>query len=563
MLRITLAQLNPTVGDIEGNTQRMAAAARQAAGEGAQLIVFGELAVTGFQPGDLLAEPGFLDRVDAALALLQRESAALPDLHWVLGAPTAHAGGPNALPHDSLLVLQGGQLRLSVARRQLAAQGDPDLRRHFAPGPAEAPQLLDIGGVRVGFVVGEDLQDEATAAALVGAIPGLVVHIGARSSCLGRRAQRHAQCARASERLRAPLVSVQQVGGHDDLVYDGGSLAAVPGAGVVFEALRFEEDAPLLELHDGGRLSGARGQALADVPAEGLPLMEFYRRQIVLGLQDYARRCGFAKVLVGSSGGLDSALTLTLAVQALGAQNVVGVTMPSRFSTAGSVQDSLALGRNLGIELLSHPIADLVAAYGGQFQGSFGQPLAGLALENVQARIRGTVLMEYSNTFGHLLLTTGNKSEISVGYCTLYGDTCGGLGLIGDIYKTEAFELARHLNARAGRELVPQAVIDKPPSAELSPGQRDDDSLPPYPVLDEVLKFLVEGPALPPAQYQAARAFVEEQQRSEEGRALVQRVRRLMAISEYKRHQAAPVLRLRPRPFGAYGRQMPITARLG
>jgi NAD+ synthase/NAD+ synthase (glutamine-hydrolysing) len=224
------------------------------------------------------------------------------------------------------------------------------------------------------------------------------------------------------------------------------------------------------------------------------------------------------------------------------------------------VDDSVTLCRNLGVALHTHPIAELVAGYSAQFEASFGQSLRGLPLENLQARIRGTTLMEFSNAFGHLLLTTGNKSEISVGYCTLYGDTNGGLGLIGDLYKTEIFALSRHVNEHAGRELIPQAIIDKEPSAELAPDQKDADSLPPYPVLDEVLKLLIEGEGLSRSEYQAAHDFVQRLQRSDEGRALVQRVRLLVARSEYKRRQAPPIVRVRAKAFGN-GRQMPIAAR--
>jgi NAD+ synthase (glutamine-hydrolysing) len=263
--------------------------------------------------------------------------------------------------------------------------------------------------------------------------------------------------------------------------------------------------------------------------------------------------------VVGSSGGIDSALTLALAVEALGADNVVGVTMPSGFSSAGSVDDSVALCANLGITLHQHPIGELVDGYAQGFARSFGQPLQGLPLENLQARIRGTILMEYSNAFGHLLLTTGNKSEVSVGYCTLYGDTNGGLGLLGDIYKTEVFALSRHINDSAGRELIPQAIIAKPPSAELAPDQKDEDSLPPYAVLDEILKLLIEGTHLPGLEYASARQFVDALVLQPEGPALVDKVQRMIYRSEYKRRQAPPILRVRPRAFGT-GRQMPIAA---
>eukprot|EP01034_Spumella_vulgaris_P042812 gene42811-53120_t len=308
------------------------------------------------------------------------------------------------------------------------------------------------------------------------AAPDLVVSINASPSHIGKREQRHQIFADAARRHGLSILYVNQIGGHDQLVYDGASFAAEPDAGVVFEAARLVEDVRTLQF-DNGHFRTADGAAPANVPAEGLPTMDFYRQQIVLGLRDYARRCGFKQAVVGSSGGIDSALTLALAVEALGADNVVGVTMPSRYSSSGSVDDSVALCRNLGVRLFTHPIAELVAGYAQQFEDSFGQPLAGLPLENLQARTRGTVLMEYSNAFGHLLLTTGNKSEISVGYCTLYGDTNGGLGLIGDLYKTEVFALSRHVNEHARRALIPQAIIDKEPSAELAPGQRDVDRL--------------------------------------------------------------------------------------
>lgn len=564
MLRITLAQLNFTVGDIEGNVARMVAAARQAASEQADLVVFTELALCGYYPGDMLDESAFQQRVAAGLAALQQASAELPGLHWVVGAPTP-AQGPGKRLHNSLLVLQAGEVRLRYAKQLLPTYNIFDERRHFEPGP-DVAKVLRIGNAQVGLLICEDGWNDSGADYATNpfdrmrdAAPDLVVSINASPSHIAKREQRHQIFGDASRRNGLPILYVNQIGGHDQIVFDGASFAVEPEAGIVFEASRFVEDVRTLQF-DNGRFLTAEGETPEPVPAQGLPTMEFYRQQIVLGLSDYARRCGFKQVVVGSSGGIDSALTLALAAQALGPENVVGITMPSRFSSSGSVDDSVALCENLGVQLLNHPIADLVAVYAQQFEASFGQVLQGLPLENLQARIRGTVLMEYSNAFGHLLLTTGNKSEISVGYCTLYGDTNGGLGLIGDLYKTEVFALSRHINAHAGRELIPEAIIDKEPSAELAPNQRDVDSLPPYPVLDEVLKMLIEGDRLAPAEYDAALAFVQQLEQGDDGRTLVQRVRMMVARNEYKRRQAPPIVRVRARAFGS-GRQMPIAAR--
>ncbi|MFN9470860.1 NAD+ synthase [Acidovorax sp.] len=564
MLRITLAQLNFTVGDIEGNVTRMVAAARQAASEQADLVVFTELALCGYYPGDMLDESAFQQRVAAGLAALQQASAELPGLHWVVGAPTP-AQGPGKRLHNSLLVLQAGEVRLRYAKQLLPTYNIFDERRHFEPGP-DVAKVLRIGNAQVGLLICEDGWNDSGADYATNpfdrmrdAAPDLVVSINASPSHIAKREQRHQIFGDASRRNGLPILYVNQIGGHDQIVFDGASFAVEPEAGIVFEARRFVEDVRTLQF-DNGRFLTAEGDKPEPVPAQGLPTMEFYRQQIVLGLSDYARRCGFRQVVVGSSGGIDSALTLALAAQALGPENVVGVTMPSRFSSSGSVDDSVALCRNLGVRLHTHPIAELVAGYAQQFEASFGQALQGLPLENLQARIRGTILMEYSNAFGHLLLTTGNKSEISVGYCTLYGDTNGGLGLIGDLYKTEVFALSRHINDHAGRELIPEAIIGKEPSAELAPGQRDVDSLPPYPVLDEVLKLLIEGDRLAPSEYDAARAFVQQLEQLADGRALVQRVRMMVARNEYKRRQAPPIVRVRARAFGS-GRQMPIAAR--
>jgi NAD+ synthase (glutamine-hydrolysing) len=563
MIRVTLAQLNHTVGDIDGNVKAMVRAAQQAHLDDAAMVVFTELALTGYYPGDLLDDPAFLQRTQVGLDALCQASRQLPRLVWIVGAPMVHSQPGRSL-NNGLLAIQNGEIVLRYAKQLLPSYNIFNERRHFEPGPDVAP-VLRVGSARIGFMICEDGWNDSGTHYEVNpfrrmrdAAPDFVVLINASPSDIGKRERRHQVFAEASARHDLPLLYVNQVGGQDQIVFDGASFAAEPGAGIVFEARRFAEDVTTLRF-DQGHFQTTSGAALAPVRAEGLPTMAFYQAQIVLGLRDYARRCGFRQAVVGSSGGIDSALTLALAVEALGAHNVAAVTMPSRYSSSGSVDDSVSLCRNLGIELHTHPIADLVAVFANQFEATYGQPLKGLALENLQARIRGTVLMEHSNSFGHLLLTTGNKSEISVGYCTLYGDTNGGLGLIGDLYKTEVFALSRHINQAAGRELIPQAIIHKEPSAELAPDQKDTDSLPPYPVLDEILKYVVEGERLAPAEYVQARDFVKGLRQTAEGLALIERIQHMVARNEYKRRQAPPIIRVRARAFGA-GRQMPIAA---
>ena len=563
MIKLTIAQLNLTVGDVTGNVARMVTAARQAAWAGSQLVVFPELAVSGYYPGDLLDEPAFLREVEAGLQSLRQASRELPDLAWVFGAPLLR-DGPGKKLENGLLVLRDGEVLLRYAKQLLPTYNIFDERRHFEPGP-DVAKVLRIGAAQVGLLICEDGWNDDGAdygvnpfERLRDAAPDLVISINASPSHIGKREQRHQVFGAASRRNGLPILYVNHVGGHDQLVYDGASFAVEPDVGVVFEAQRFAEAVHTLGFVNG-RFVELDGQRPPSPDPAGLSAMAFYRAQIVLGLRDYARRCGFTRAVVGSSGGIDSALTLALATEALGAEHVVGITMPSSFSSSGSVTDSEALCRNLGITLLNHPILTAVEALKAQFAQSFGAPMQGLTLENLQARVRGTVLMAYSNANGHLLLTTGNKSEVSVGYCTLYGDTNGGLGLIGDLYKTEVFELCRHLNDAAGRELIPMAIIDKEPSAELAPGQRDSDSLPPYPVLDEMLKVLIEGPSLGRSERQAAEACMTALRATPEGRALIDQVARMIQRSEYKRRQAPPLIRLRARAFGQ-GRQMPIAA---
>lgn len=568
-MKITLAQINPTVGDMEHNVSLMRAAARKAELDGARLVVFPELSLTGYYPGDLLDTPQFLARVEQGRAAMRALSRELPHLRIAFGLPLPRTGPGHRL-YNAMQVLLGGTEVLTYAKQLLPTYGVFDERRHFEPGPDTAA-VLNIEGFRVAFLICEDAWNTDRSgyghdpvARVQDAQPDVLVTLNASPSDVGKRERKLAMFSQLAARIQLPLLYVNQVGGQDQLVYDGASFAANARGEVVWEGARFDSDVATLTLPGNGRLDAPLGAA-APLP-DGLPTMEFYRKQIVLGIQDYARRCGFTKAVVGSSGGIDSAVVLALAVQALGAENVLAVTMPSSFSSTGSVSDSEALCKNLGIQLLEHPIAPLVDAVQTSFAtvgtlvpgvGSLvhGDRLQGLSLENLQARIRGTLLMGYSNTHGHLLLTTGNKSEVSVGYSTLYGDSNGGLGPIGDLYKTEVFALARHLNKE--REVIPVAIIEKEPSAELAPGQRDQDSLPPYEVLDAILKLVLEGDLLPAAEVQAAQAVLAEVTDLD---ALQTRVQKLISRSEYKRRQSAPLLRVRPRAFGA-GRQVPIAAR--
>lgn len=563
MLNIAIAQLNYTVGDFAGNSALIIEHIERAAAASADLAVFSELSLCGYYPGDLLEDQGFLAQADAALARILDATRKTPQLVAVVGTVRRQTG-PGKPLHNALLALRNGEIVAEYFKQLLPTYGIFDEYRHFEPGP-ETACVLEVAGKRVGFLICEDgWNDDGRDyrvnpfASLSAANPDILISINASPSNIGKRRQRHDLFQAASCHHNLPLVYVNQVGGQDQLVFDGASFAVSPSQGIAFESVRFASDFQVIAYEDG-KFTARDGSALNVPDTLGMSVQEFTRRQIILGLQDYARRCGFKRVVVGSSGGIDSAITLALAVEALGSENVVAITMPSVYSSEGSISDSVGLCEQLGIKLHTHPIRDLVSSYAAEFESAFGQPLRGLPLENLQARIRGTILMEYSNTYGALLLTTGNKSEISVGYCTLYGDTNGGLGLIGDLYKTEVYALSHHINAHAGRAIIPENVLTKPPSAELAPDQKDTDSLPPYEVLDDILKWHIEGKRMPEDEYQQAIASVDALMKTAEGLALIARIKRMVARNEYKRRQAPPIIRVRARAFGS-GRQMPIAA---
>ena len=555
-LRISVAQLNYKLCDFVGNVALIEQAVAESAD--ADLIVFSELCLSGYHPLDLIEAPDFLARQEEALNTVLRISTQTPAA-LVIGLVTPNLG-PGKPLHNSLLVVQGGVPVLTYHKQLLPTYDVFDERRYFEPGP-HAAAVLEMHGHRIGFLICEDAwNDDATLYAVnpITAVADqgvdLLVNINASPSHLGKRRRRHEIFGAVVERYGVALLYSNQVGGNDQLVYDGASFALDRSGALASELPAYQSAVQTLVFggdfrHDAALPHGGTKEASAS---------EFFYQQALLGLRDYVRKVGFRSAIVGSSGGIDSALTLALAHDALGADAVHAITMPSKHSSSGSLSDSQQLCLNLGVALATHNISELVEAYERAFATTFGKQLIGVAAENLQARIRGTILMEASNQFGHLVLSTGNKSEMSVGYATLYGDMNGGLNLIGDLYKTEVFALARYVNERHGRELIPASILDKEPSAELAPGQKDSDSLPPYEVLDVVLKHLIEGPHLPP--HEAERVTAEmEKVTAEDGGELIRRVCTLVARAEFKRRQAPPIIRMRERAFGA-GRQMPIAA---
>lgn len=554
-INIAVCQLNYRLCDFDRNVALIRDAVSQA--HTADLIVFSELCLSGYHPLDLIETPDFLEHqqraLDAILTLSTQVRGAL-----VIGLATARAGAGKPL-HNSLVVIQQGSVLVAYHKQLLPTYDVFDERRYFEPGSSTAA-VLGMSGHRIGFLICEDAwNDDARLYALnpIKAVvehgADLIVNINASPAHLGKRAQRHRIFGATAKRYQVAFLYSNQVGGNDQLVYDGASFA-LNRQGALMRELPLYESAVETVAFDGDfhadskRIPPRDDSELADA--------RFFYQQSLLGLRDYADKVGFKSVIVGASGGIDSAVTLALARDALGAQAVHAVTMPSRYSSTGSISDSKLLCQRLGISLVSHHIEDLVAPYERQFLASFGTALTGIAAENVQARVRGTVLMEASNQFGHLVLSTGNKSELSVGYATLYGDMNGGLNLIGDIYKTEVFELAHYLNALHG-EVIPISILRKEPSAELAPGQKDQDSLPPYDVLDVILKHYIEAGRLPPQERARVDTAFESLWRRQP--ALVRRICMLIARAEYKRRQAPPIIRMREGAFGP-GRQMPIAA---
>jgi NAD+ synthetase len=566
-MQIVLAQCNFTVGDFQGNADKIRTIYRAHA-HSADAVVFSELALSGYYPSDLLTNSGFLAAQDRVFAALTAETtgqrAAL-----ITGFIDRNLGAGKPL-HNALAILQNGAIAYRYHKRLLPTYNIFDEARHFEPGIQPAVFVL-ANGQRLGLAICEDLwndeldreYDDVPIKELAELGVGMVLSINASPSNVGKHAERMARFQASAARHQVAILSLNQVGGNDEIVFDGSSFCIDREGKIRAELAAFAQDVATFEFdRDWNFKACVRAGAPANTSNASFSLTcgefaptdaaEFFYRQIVLGLRDYAQKCGFTQVIVGSSGGIDSALTIALAAHALGPDNVLAVTMPSRYSSDGSVDDSKSLCAALGVQLRTAPIEAQFALAVADFERAHSAVPSALTQQNMQARLRGRMLMEVSNHSGHLLLSTGNKSEMSVGYATLYGDMNGGLNLIGDLYKMEVYALSRWLNVRAERELIPQAIIDKEPSAELAPGQKDSDALPIYPVLDAILRLAIEGGSLSVSEIAALRASL-----AEVAIADVERVLKLIARAEFKRRQAPPIIRCQRRAFGT-GWRMPI-----
>lgn len=553
-MRLRLVQFNATVVDFDRNLTTILAACDRAREAGDQLVLTPELALTGYPPLDLVERADVLAAADSRLDAL---AAASRGLVLVVGAalPVSHGlAQPHLRPAvNAALVFDDGRWVATVCKRLLPTYDVFDEDRYFQPG--QHAQVLQLAGMPVGITICEDIWNHAESdepryavdpvAELAGQGARLILNLSASPLELGKSARRLQLLETIAKRFRVSVAYCNLVGGNDSLLFDGRSLVVNPAGALLAAGPAFAEADVCVDL--------ASAQPLAALPeCLTMELAHEARAALVMGVRDYVNKCGFRSVLLGLSGGIDSALTAAIAVEALGPQAVLGVAMPGPYSSDHSVSDALALAQNLGIPCPIVPITTPYQAVLDQLTGHWTTPdqsTVGIAEQNVQARLRGLTLMALSNQSGALLLTTGNKSELAVGYCTLYGDMNGGLAVIGDLPKMLVYDVARTYNE--SREIIPQNTLDKPPSAELAPNQTDQDSLPPYPILDDILeRYLLDRQ---PLEQIVAAGF---------DRATVSRVLRLVELAEYKRRQAAPVLRVTPKAFG-HGRRVPLARHLG
>jgi NAD+ synthetase len=540
-MRIALAQINTTVGDFAGNVERMVKYARRAAARGADLVVFPELALCGYPPRDLVEKPEFVQRSERELARL---AGLLPDIPALVGYVRRSHAERGKAACDAAALLERGKVTLDYVKILLPFYDVFDESRYFEPGTSLG--LSELGGFRLGVTICEDtwndkhfwkkqLYTRDPVEETVRAGASLLLNIASSPFCTEKIQLRHDMLKAIAIEHRIPVVYVNHVGGNDQLVFDGSSLAFNAQGELSARAKSFEEDLVVFDTADTAR-------EIHPAPASEV---EAVYQALVLGTRDYVTKCGFKSVLMGLSGGIDSSLVATIAVDALGPASVRGISMPGPYSSPGSLRDAEALARNLGIDFRVIPIASIFDSYLTTLDPAFENSPRDVTEENIQARIRGSILMALSNKFGALLLSTGNKSELAVGYCTLYGDMAGGLSVIADVPKTMVYDLARYVN-RAGAR-IPVACLEKAPSAELRPNQTDQDTLPPYEVLDTILKAYIEE-NLSASEIVAKHGLDAE---------LVRETIRRVNNAEYKRQQAAPALKVTAKAFGI-GRRYPI-----
>ncbi len=559
-MKIALAQIDPTVGDFTGNLAKIVDASRRAAELGARLTVFSELAICGYPPADFLEKPSFLARCRVAVDELAEATRNLPTAVLAGVALPAHgrSGSSSSGPADpcsldgkpavnAAVLLDRGRLLLEQHKRLLPFYDVFDEQRYFSPS---APQkVIDFDGVRLAVTICEDAWNDKNfwprrlytvdpIEELMRQHPSLHINLSSSPFWHSKRAIRREMLAAIARRDHIPVLMCNQVGGNDSLIFDGSSLALNGCGQLIAQAASFREDLVVVDPFTAPPIAAPEDNDT-----------EAAYRALVLGTRDYVRKCGFRQVIVGLSGGIDSALVAAIAAEALGPENVLAVGMPSPYSSPGSVADSRQLAANLGIRFETIDIGALFAEFLRALAPIFTGRKEDITEENIQPRIRGTLLMALSNKFGALVLTTGNKSEMAVGYCTLYGDMVGALAVIGDLVKTRVYAVCRWLNRE--REIIPEAILNKPPSAELRPGQMDTDSLPPYDVLDPIVEAYVE-------RYETPEHIAAENGFSLD---LVQQVVHLIERSEYKRQQAAPVLKVTAKSFGM-GRRFPIAVKV-
>ncbi|MGH9714957.1 MAG: NAD+ synthase [Candidatus Acidiferrales bacterium] len=539
-MKIALAQFNPTVGDFEGNSARILDLANQARLNGADLAVFSELCLCGYPPQDLIERPAFAARNQKALAQLARATP-IPSLVGYVGKAQDDTGKPVA---NCAALISGGKVIFEQRKMLLPTYDVFDETRYFQP--AHSQHVFRLNPEVLGITICEDcwndkrfwpqrLYDRDPVAELVGQGSSLMLNISASPYTIDKRSLRHDMLRAIAIEHHVPVVYVNQVGGNDSLIFDGSSVAFMPDGRVAALANSFEEDLVYFDSTTG------RG----DIRTQSLDELGAAYHALVVGTRDYVRKCGFSKVVVGLSGGVDSALVATIAVDALGPENVLGVAMPSPYSSEGSMRDARCLAKNLAIEFQVIPINETFDSYRKALAPAFEGRPEDVSEENIQARIRGNLLMALSNKFGSMVLSTGNKSEMAVGYCTLYGDMAGGLAVISDVPKSMVYELSTFVNRERVR--IPQATIDKPPSAELRPNQKDQDTLPPYDVLDRILKAYVED-LHSPEEIADHYGFPLD---------LVRAVGLRVDQNEYKRKQAPPGLKVTSKAFSV-GRRFPL-----